>query len=444
MFSLPAYMIHAGEADLAAEAYRLSESDFSLVRPPAGDSPGGRHDLYVWISALLIKLFGFDIGTVRILPILSSLLLLYSMFRYIERYGKAGFVQKALLGALVFCLPQFFIYAKVALPMMTAALFGFLSFFSLRKYFYERKTYDAFVSGALAGAAMLCEASGAVFMLTAFTLFLLNRRFLHSGFFLVSSLAVFFIFVMAAAVAGIGVPFRLPVSDGFSWFAPLASLSLEFRRYVAGPGTVIFALLTAVIIMADRLRLFSRDKFLAGYGLLCLLFTALCITGKSPAYILYILPYAALIIYGAHSSSRLKKRYVPLICILLLAYYAWGVNAQLENTGKKQHVKAMDARIGEHIPRGARVLAPASLFFEQAQRLDVVSADRLREEAGGRPTIDMAAEFMRERRIEYLVVTRYMPQRNRIADMGSREYFLSRFGVVRETADYGIYRMKEQ
>jgi hypothetical protein len=361
------------------------------------------HKLYIWISALFVKLVGSPLAALRwasgtATVAMAALLALHERPR-----------RPLLALSLALASGLLVKYGFIGRPEALVALCGLASLWLLEK---ERPA----AAGACAGLAALAHLNGLSFAAAGVLVLLLARRWRPAALFAVSSAAVAALYPLEAVV-----------------FSDLGTLVFQLRN---DPGVVTaFDLRTKLndLLAADRVLLHDLPTasatalllgcaviWLAGvrrrtplslrYAGLMALVLAVLQNRTSPHYLVLFLPLAILLACETleAAAGRWRMGVLALLVLYAAAGLGYGIRTLLLN---REPTAVEESRaVLTRLPQGSgRLIAPMAFFFEATPRFRVMGLNRFdhHDRATGRfPGFDGLFEVARREHVDDVIFDR--------------------------------------
>jgi hypothetical protein len=386
LFHRPA---HVDDGWFAEQAYWLTRdgvvrSEFFAGVLDYGQREFVYHKLHVWQSALVIELFGLSLYTLKAIPLVYFAVFITVLFFYLRRaYPDQD--REIFLLSTVFLVSNGLVveHAFVNRPEMMLMCLGFLSFIMLRRAMKAGRVVDVLLSGVWAGMAALAHLNGLVFVLGGAVLLVFHRRYRLASWFCIAaavSFGAYFIELFQGDhLARFWYQFRHDpalTDKEFSVWLTVGKLLHEPRRYFGHLLEGSYSLLAIVVLIWQRKRILAHPeaRVTLQYLLLLMVFVALLTPGKKNTYLLYHMPYVAILLgFGLRSfivrDRRLPYWLVGLSILFLLVNYV-DTSKLIARDGVTPATNAKVVR-RYGIEPGARVMAPMSFVFNQLGQLQL-------------------------------------------------------------------------
>lgn len=374
-----------------------------------------RHKLHIAVGDLAIRIAGFHLWVLRMIPLMAGLGLFLMMYRYLrKREDRPGEV--FLLSAVVLlATPVVFRYLKVFRPEFILAAFGFLSFLLLLRTLEERRGRFAFLSGGMAGLAFLSHLNGVAFIMAGMVVLLLERQYRYALFYCFAALAVGSLYSLDI----IGNPdlFREQLRNDFvvgPSGSPLLKVIEEHERYFRTPEIFGISALWVLSLAPGFREKTARHRTL--YRYLLFLVVVLGAVGKSLTvkYAIPVLPFFALsigitfsmLLRAGDAPGRAMRWLLVSVVAIHIGYGFWYAE-KTAMTGKVD-LAANHAIIARSMTKGAKVLAPARFIFDEIGRYeirDLFAARYLITKRDHRPfNLTSLCEYAQEGGFDYILL----------------------------------------
>jgi len=360
------------------------------------------HKFYTILLAGIIKLFGFEPFFLRLISLFSFVGVVWLSKVYLKQNRLTAFSLPILIG-LYLAQSLWFNFAFVARPELMMAFLALSVFILLRQFLINRHWKWALFAGLVSGLSFYTHLNG-LSIIAAGGLFLLFRfqwkAVLAYGFsaFLIASL-----FVLDIPGNYLGLLHELSQAPDVqnSSFSPtrlLMKLLTEHERFFHNAGLAIFSLTTLLSLVFTWKHQKKQNADLLIFTALLVISLSLLTHGKTPKYLLFYMPFMALIILHAlhflFSVQSIKK--ILVISIFLIAGAVISVVDYAKEYPYFVDVKARNQAMADKMDTDKTVLAHNGFVFGQIENFEIRS-----------PIIfffthDGFAENDQEYRLEYL------------------------------------------
>jgi hypothetical protein len=379
------------EATLGEQVYWLMEEGTvkSLLYKGTGTGLSEElliyHKLYIWLATGLSYLFGLHLPLLRSISLFFSCLLCFSLYRYCKDY--LHFEQSRLrlffmlLVLLLFSHSLYFTFSFLFRPELMQTWLGFMSFYMLTAYLKKDKIHYLSLAGTFAGLSALTHLNGLIYIGAGALLLLYKRKMIALGIFTgLSALVSAFYFIDMlepgafdrAITQFAGAP-AFKKSDLHPLNRIWRVLS-EHKRYFHSSTEVSFSLLFILLLGARFKYMWQRYSNLMLYTLFAALCLAVLNQGQTTKYALLLLPFACLIMALAFMDILQRQpKYVLHFSAAFLIYFSIQLYDITELIEQRIDLPARNTSISQHIPKGSRVFAPASFFYNEYEDYEILS-----------------------------------------------------------------------
>jgi len=337
------------------------------------------HKFYTILLAGIIKLFGFEPFFLRLISLFSFVGVVWLSKVYLKQNLLTAFSIPILIG-IYLAQSLWFNFAFVARPELMMAFLALAVFVLLKQFSVSRHWKWALLAGLTSGLSFYTHLNGLA-IIAAGGLFLLFRfqwkAVLAYGFsaFLVASL-----FVLDIPGNYLGLLHELSQAPDVenSSFSParlLMKLLTEHERFFHNAGLAVFSLTTLLSLVFTWKYQKKQNADLLIFTALLVLSLSLLTHGKTPKYLLFYMPFMALIILQAlhYLFAVQSKKKILLISIFLLA----GAGISIVDYAKEYpyfvDVKARNQALADKMETGKTVLVHNGFVFGQLEKFEIRS-----------------------------------------------------------------------
>ncbi|MDH5474106.1 MAG: glycosyltransferase family 39 protein [Cyclobacteriaceae bacterium] len=329
--------INIDEAVIGEQAYWLQEIGFVKSNLLSGldlkweNRVYHYHKLLVVTGAVVTKLFGFSLNSLRLIVSLFSFLFFLVLWKFIVIEKEVEDGKKTFLIILFLFLANtlFFSFSYLFRPEVMVMTLGFISYYFLSKYIKNNNKKELIYSGIFSGLAALTHLNGLIFIIAGFLLLVLNKYYIQSFVFGIigSFILIFYFFDLLTPELFQGFLFQftndpnLDKSD-FSVFAPFVKILSEHLRFFHGAEESVFSLFFIVVLILNLRFLISNYKNLLIYTLLTIVLLASIAHGSTSKYALLYFPYMFIIIGIGVSRIDELSRFSRWVVLLFMMNYA--------------------------------------------------------------------------------------------------------------------------
>jgi dolichyl-phosphate-mannose-protein mannosyltransferase len=453
--SVPAHRVHIDEAWIGEQAWMLARDGFVHSDLFGGVVHTERlmvvyHWLFVAAGAWAVRIFGWDVVTLRSVTLLAGLLVTALIASTTRRDDASGTTGGLLAAAIFVLIPVNFEHLKIYRPEMMMALFGFASFALLQRPAPDRRPWLPALAGAAAALATLTHLYGIVYVAAGGLALLATRRWRDAILFSLGAAA--FLLPLLLVVADQGPLFREQLYNPLNSGKSEASLSIlaaslrdEHMRLFRRPDIGFASFLFVLALVGWLFRRGAERRFLFVYTLLLIALVGLAIHDKvETRYSILVTPFFSIAIAGALWRMLARPGSAPKLfrlAFVAVAVVAGGYGLFAQARCALTHhddMAATNHEVARRIPPGAGVVGPGNLIFDQIGNSRIYALRLADLECGDVPPAPCLAAFARRRGATYVVHTRFAWHDERLAsDMESA------FRLVRRTRDYEIWALVE-
>lgn len=453
ILSIPFFNLDGDEAWCAEQAYFMSKKGYSTSNLFTGfDLQNVRivvqHKLFIYLGAVLFRLFHFGLFVFRLIPICSFVLLLFFFVKYQKEFLPASGKQQWLLSiAILLSIREFFYLAKVARPEMLVTLLGFISYYLLMKYFRKEEYWLVGAAGLFAGLSMLAHLNGSIFIATGMTVLLVRKKVFPCLLFGAMALVAFTPYLVDVYMhyqiflVQISNPYVINKTH-FTLLKPFLNLSREHERLFRKPEIIIPSSLFFFSILANRKRLFADEtRSLAVYTLILMVFLGMIVQDKTINYSAYLMPFWAILIARSVLTLKAEHKVVSSTSIaLLLILFATGLYWHVNSVFEKQDYPPLSAEIASYIPRHSVCVAPMNFIFNQIGNYKILSDYLVGFEGFGKISIESMSKFCRKNHCQYVIFDKYGDVWDYMSDYDQTARLVKHFKVIVANANFTVLK----
>ncbi|MBD3343992.1 MAG: hypothetical protein GF401_02905 [Chitinivibrionales bacterium] len=423
------------------------------------------HRLFVYANAMIVKLFGFHLWTIRLNSYISAVIIMAILFAFVLKKHSIGIAVSTVLFWWL-CMENFYAM-KIGRPEMMLALMGLISFIFLHKFFISDKLWAAALAGIFAGLSAYVHLNGLIFICAGGCLLLFHKkRFIAISLY---SLCIFAVLSHYAYDVFIDWDlYKYQLSSPFygdKSHLSLIKLAINFfneqKRYFWDAGSIavsIILIVSLIIIVYIRskkqLCISFSDKILFTYTLFIMLFAGLLLHDKRPHYATILYPFFALMVAKSISifikkNTTLPKWITILAEISILLFISVGFTGEIHHivTTEKQNLVRVNQKAAQYMPEGSCCVAPMNFIFEEIADYTIVSlllanfyVDNKPHFRGYKITPETLYEFCKTRNIDYAVETKYAEKHDRLR-FESKEDLVPFFDIIVMNDDFHILKV---
>ena len=375
------------------------------------------HKLLVWFGAGIIKVFGWSVYPLKAFNLLCFIVCLLLIRKYLANESSAF---KYLLMAIVLLTPLSLVKSFEFRPEVPVMMFGFASFLFLSKYLDSGRIIQICIAGLLAGLAFLVHLNGAIFCVTGVLVLLWYKKLKGAIVFSLIAIPVCFIYFL-----------NLLEGDNFAqWAYNLKNwpshnfsravdqnilitivdriISEQKRFFWNGEVAGISVLFFASLILKGKY-LWNNHRVLILYTTSQILLLALLGSHKAPRYLMFHVPFMALVIaYTIKNIAEQDKAWAKIsILVLLLAQVVFLMVGAAHILRKNNPHASKHEEVLSHIPQGASLIGPWELIYnglENHQIYSYRSYEYLEEKMPVPFTQEQVSAKIDSMQIEYIVI----------------------------------------
>jgi hypothetical protein len=414
------------------QAYWLAKS--GIVKTPSIQAGLGweeqllvYHKLNIWIGAFIVKLAGWSVYYFKIFILVVYLLFFYLLYLHQGRNNSRTYLLVALL---VFANPLMFIYGFTYRPEILVMTCGFGSFVALEKIrsSSSRPLLLAAAGGAAAGLAFLSHLNGMIFPISGGIYLILSRKYKEIAVFGISFLLVAYWYFRDLVPAGnlelfLSQVKNWPDAVGGNYLGGESVISRiflkllhEHERFFWSDKVAVFSGIFLLSIVLSIRHLLKEHKLLLIYTGSLILFLNFLGSQIAERYLIYYLPFMALIIGHSILYHLHRKHYHIQIVFIIL------VIVQLVITGKhwasimskNNDFTRINHELSMMIPSGEnKILAPYHFIFNEIGRGDILTyhtIEYFEVKEIRKLSCQEALERCRHMNIRYIIVDKCLEQ----------------------------------
>lgn len=319
------------ESILAEQAWWFSELGYVKSKLFTGMGQGWEnlqlhyHKLFIWTGAIFIKIFGFSIYALKVIPLIFFIGFII-IFRKYFKYQQIS--EYFLLGLFLLVINAYiFVFSTVYRPEVILMTFGFLSYFLLKVGIDKKETRYFILGGIVAGICPLWHLNGLMFLCAGGVLLLVNKEIKGVILFSVFGLAFFSIYFIDIIMMGkldlyFDQLFNDPniKGDVKSVIYPFNKIFEEHKRIFRSFKEGSFTVVPLLAIIFNFRYLVNKHSGLLIYTLTLIVFLSLVAHGIRPLYSQVYYPFYVLILIYSFYNPQIKNLYKKLIPFVLIFY----------------------------------------------------------------------------------------------------------------------------
>lgn len=337
------------------------------------------HKFYTLLLAGMIKLFGFEPFSLRLISLFSFVGVVWLSKVYLKQNQLTAFSLLILTG-IYLAQSLWFNFAFVARPELMMAFLALAVFVLLKQFSVSRHWKWALFAGLISGLSFYTHLNGLA-VIAAGGLFLLFRFQWKAV--LAYSLSAFLmasLFVLDIPGNYLGLLHELSQApdvenSNFSLLRLLMKVLTEHQRFFHNIGLAIFTMATLLSLVFSWKQQRKQNAELLIFTGLLVLSLSLITHGKTPKYLLFYMPFMVLIIL--HSLQYLlavqSKNKILVISVFLLAGAGISIVDYVKDYPFFVDVKACNQAMAEKMETGKTVLVHNGFVFGQLETFELRS-----------------------------------------------------------------------
>lgn len=337
------------------------------------------HKFYTILLAGIIKLFGFEPFFLRLISLISFVGVIWLSKVYLKQTQLASFSLPILIG-IYLAQSLWFNFAFVARPELLMAFFALAVFVLLRQFSTSKHWKWALIAGLVSGLSFYTHLNGLA-IIAAGGLFLLFRfRWKAVLAYGISAFLVASLFVLDIPGNYMGLLYELSQSpdvenSSFSAVRLFMKILTEHQRFFHNAGLAVFSLTTLVSLVFTWKQQRKQNADLFIFTGLLVLSLSLLTHGKTPKYLLFYMPFMALIILYALQSlfATQSRNKILIISLFLLVGAGISIVDYVKEYPYFVDVKTRNQAMAEKMETGKTVLAHNGFVFGQLEKFEIRS-----------------------------------------------------------------------
>ena len=416
-----------------------------------GDRQYVYHKLHVWQNALITKYLGWSAYFFKAVPVLYLLLFIFFSHFYYKRYLSQENSETFYLFLSLLLINTYIVhFGFESRPEIMMMCVGFISFLFIRHgLLIEKKSY-LFLSGLLAGTAVLFHLNGLIYIAAGVGLIIYMRRYRYLPVFIltasiISALYWYEMVINNAIATGFYQLVNDPAvsSDGLSIKHFLLKIFSAPRRFVSHIFDFSYLLLLVLSLYLYRFTLKNNYevKLLLVYFIVSEVSLAIIGPDSKTMYLVLHVPFVLLIVSSLHNTviSKSTKR----IMLVAFSFYAItqvahviGLIKQSNSEIIQQHAQIVEKY---QIGKSDKIIAPTEFIFNEIGNARITS-DHMFQILARNGNFTFASEdifnYAQQHDYKYLILeTTFLPEFSS-ADLSLDQLY---FGYRLIGADFGYY-----
>ncbi|UII34757.1 glycosyltransferase family 39 protein [Fulvivirga ulvae] len=339
------------------------------------------HKLFVWVGALLILLFGWNVYVFKTFIFILFLSCIYFIYRFVQHYLQKSNQSVLLILLLFLAIPELIHRSFMFRPEVMVMTLGFLSFVFLYKSFDNKKVSFYALGGLFSGLAFLTHLNAVVFPIAGFLFLLFFRQWK-------GLIAYSIITALVCSIYSIGLwsidnieTYRYQMQHwpthqdtfgekieggilGVIWNNILRLLN-EHKRYFWDQDVWGISGLFILTLIVGFRQLRQQYYRLLAYTITLIITIGVFTSGHSPRYLVYLMPFMVmvigLVIYQLHDSKRGFAKVIIMLAFIAHLVFAGLAFATIFK--KNNDFVASHEQILAKIESGSMILAPWEFIY---------------------------------------------------------------------------------
>lgn len=380
--------IHNDDAWLGEQAYWLTKAGYvksELLRGLNGyeDQQFVYHKLFIWIGALAITVFGFNLFVLKSVSLVFLIVFFFIFRNFIQKILKLekGIILVMLI--LIIVNPLIFNYGFIYRPEIMLMTLGFCSFIYLYLANKDFNGKHALLAGVFAGLSFLTHLNGISIAVTGFIILLIFKQYRLCVLYSVSAFLVScFYYIDLNTVAAFNkfiYQFHndpaITDNDYSGIMEYVGNLLSEHKRFLRGPKTLLFSLIVILLLIIGHKGL-KKHSFLKIYIVLLIVIFATLAQSKTNRYMLIYMPYLLLIIglCMQNVSNERSKKYIYSVVIVFFIYCVFNVGLNISTFSDNFNAIRDHKEISiKHGLENEKMVGPMAFIFQQINHQQIHS-----------------------------------------------------------------------
>jgi 4-amino-4-deoxy-L-arabinose transferase-like glycosyltransferase len=335
------------------------------------------HKFYTLVLSWIIRLFGFRLFLLRMVSLIAFIGLLFLVKKYLRsnHYRSIGLI------AFIFLInPLVFNFSFVARPELLMSFFTLFVFILLDYYVNTRKWYWAALAGIIAGLSFFTHLNGIAIIVAGglFLFFYFSWRAVL-GYSILSFLFanLYFIDVTGGYTGFISDLLNSPdmSKSGFSLGDFVMKIIDEQQRFFHNIGLSIYSVLFFVALGLTFKTQIKKNRPVLIFLSLLVLGLSILTHGKTNKYLLYYIPFMAMIILSSINIliGLQKRKQLIIIALFVLLSTISTVYGYLNENLFFINIYNRNREMASYIPAGSTVLANDGFVYGQLENYQIRS-----------------------------------------------------------------------
>jgi len=359
------------------------------------------HKLFNLLGALLIKLFGFSIYTLKSISLFFYITLIFLSYQYsVKSTSLLSKKEWALFFVLMSYFPWAFKFSFVYRPEIMITTLGFAAYILLEKTINDKdkRFAPAWFAGILIGLAIATHLNGLVFAASGLFLLIWNNQYKKLLPYSVGVLMAFSIYFYDYFQPGyfsfwyyqfFNSPTVMSAHEFPFLLEPLINILSEHLRYFHDPEIIVFTIFMLFNLTISFRFLYRKHKILTQFTMLMFVFTAMLTIHDTRKYILMNLPFILLSTVLAMKALRegefshfyfnVKQKTVYGISFsLMIIYLAVSLGYNIRYSVKKfspNQNREISIRYAGTNTKEMNIVAPMAFIFNEIEQYNQIQGE---------------------------------------------------------------------
>lgn len=385
VYNFFARTVNGDEAILAEQAKELAINGY--VRSPMFTGMGAGwessqlhyHKLFIWLGALVYKVFGTSIYALRAISLLALIILINAIYQILktENHHKNKFIIVCIL-----LLSNLVVYRQglIYRPEMLLAALAVYAFYFMQKAINKKSLKYTLVSSVFGGIAVLTHLNGLSIVFANVVLLFWNKQFVRgiaSGFISGAISALYFIDINTKEKF---IQFKTQFFSDPNFeegtlgiFSPIIKILNEHMRFFHDVYAITFTVFFLVVLGLAFNYLKKKHRYLLIYFLFLVIGLASISHGATIKYAILYYPFMSLIIvYGLFYIAKTKLKYINLSIGVFALYFIINIGyAVHDSMNFINTVKRSDNLNRKMNSKKVNVFAPEYFYFNQEKNFNI-------------------------------------------------------------------------
>lgn len=385
VYNFFARTVNGDEAILAEQAKELVINGY--VRSPmfAGMGEGWEnsqlhyHKLFIWIGAVIYKLFDTSLYSMRFISLLSFLLLNFITYKILKNETESSF--KFLIFYILF-LSNYVVFSHglIYRPEMLVSWLGLSSFYFIKQAQNDNSLKLVLFSSLFAGFAALSHLNGLSIIFANVFFLLWHKKLKYAILSGATSCMIFLFYFIDINTKAKLIQFKTQFFSDPNFeegtltiFSPFIKILNEQMRFFHDIYAISFSILFFFTLIFSFKYLKSFYKSILIYFLLLVIGLAAISHGTTIKYAILYYPFMSLIIvYGLFNSIKKNTRFLKLHVALIGLYLTINIAYSINNVVNFKNGIKRSESISKNMPiTQSCILAPEYFYFNQEKNYKI-------------------------------------------------------------------------